>query len=134
MHPDRGIVRTYKRSVIISPRPDVKKTLTCQSANTNNAPRDPLHGPVKWNPAETWTYSTLRLHLRLRLHLQPCASPPPSRSPRVLHRCVKSPPTVTSCIRRCHYHRHTQFRAGSRFRFDSTQLFFDLIGLNCSSI
>ena len=31
-------------------KPDDQNTLTCQSNNTNNAPRYPLHGPVTWNP------------------------------------------------------------------------------------
>ena len=67
MHPDRGIVRTYIWSDGLSTRPDNQNTFTRQSADTNNAPRDPLHGPVTWNPARTRPYSTLRLRRRLRL-------------------------------------------------------------------
>ena len=49
MHPDRVIVRTYTRPDGLSTRPDYQNTLTRQSVNTNNAPRDPasaspLHG------------------------------------------------------------------------------------------
>ena len=33
---------------------DGTKTLTHQSSATNNAPRDPLHGPVIWNPLRAW--------------------------------------------------------------------------------
>ena len=68
MHPDRGILHTYRRSDGLSTRPDNHNTFTRQSADTNEFPRDPLHGPVTWNPARTRPYSTLRL--RLRLHLQ----------------------------------------------------------------
>ena len=46
MHPERGIVRTYRRLDGLSTRPDDQNTLTCQSADTNYAPRGPLHGPV----------------------------------------------------------------------------------------
>ena len=46
MHPDRVIVRTYRHSDGISTRPNDQNTLTCQSSDTNNTPRDPLHGPV----------------------------------------------------------------------------------------
>ena len=42
MYPDRGIVHTYRRSDDLSTRPDNQNTLTCQSYNMNNAPRDPL--------------------------------------------------------------------------------------------
>ena len=66
--PDRGIVRTYRRSDGISIRPDGQNTLTRQSADTNNAPRYPPHVPITWSPARTLPYSTLRLHLHLRLH------------------------------------------------------------------
>ena len=46
MHPARGIVRIYRRSHGLSMRPDDQSTLTRQSANTNDSPRDPLHCPV----------------------------------------------------------------------------------------
>ena len=68
MHPDRGIVCTYRRSDSIYTIPDDHKNLNHQSNDMNDSPRDPLHGPVTWNPARTRPYSTLRL--RLRLHLQ----------------------------------------------------------------
>ena len=72
MHPYRGIVRTYRRSDGPSTRTDDQKTLTCQSADTNDAPRNPLQGPITWNLAQTRPYSMLhlRLHIRLRLHLR----------------------------------------------------------------
>ena len=66
MHPDIEIVRMYRRSDCLSTRPDDQNTLTHQSADTNDAPRDPLHGPVTWNPAHTRPYSTLRLRLSLK--------------------------------------------------------------------
>ena len=46
MHPDRLIVRMYRRSDVLLTRPDNQNTLTCQSADTYDSPRDPLHGPV----------------------------------------------------------------------------------------
>ena len=47
MHPYIGIVRTYRRSEDLSTRPDDQNTLTRQSSDTNDAPRDPLHDPIK---------------------------------------------------------------------------------------
>ena len=41
MHQYRGIVCTYIRSDSLSTRPYNQNTLTCQSADTTNAPRDP---------------------------------------------------------------------------------------------
>ena len=46
MHLDRGIVRTYRRSDGLSMRPNDQNTLNCQSADTKDALRDPLHDPV----------------------------------------------------------------------------------------
>ena len=52
MQPDRGIVCTYRRSDNPSTIPDDQNTLTRQSSDTDDAPRDPLHvpvtDPVKW--------------------------------------------------------------------------------------
>ena len=58
MHPYRVIVLTYRRSSVLSVRPYIHNTLTLQSTDTNDAPRDPLHDPVAWNPAQTQPYST----------------------------------------------------------------------------
>ena len=99
MHPDRGILRTYRRLDGISTRPDNHNTLTNQSSDTKNEPRDPLHFPVTWNPSQTRPYSILRLRLHLRLLLRPRASPPPLQPPQVLHLCVKRIFTVASGIR-----------------------------------
>ena len=46
MHPYRLIVRTYIQSDGIYTRPDYQNTLTRQSANSNDDPRDPLCDPV----------------------------------------------------------------------------------------
>ena len=59
MRPDRLIVCTYRGSDGLSMRPDDHNTLPCQSYNTNDSPREPLHGPVTWNPDRTRPYSTL---------------------------------------------------------------------------
>ena len=69
MHIDRGIVRTYRRSDGLSTRTDDQNTLTRQSANKNDVPRESLHGPVTSNPARKRPYSMLRLRLRLQLRL-----------------------------------------------------------------
>ena len=45
MHPDIGIVCMYRISEGIYTIPDDHNNLTFQSSNTNNSPRDPLHGP-----------------------------------------------------------------------------------------
>ena len=67
MHPDRGTVRTYRRSDSLSMRPDDPNTPTRQSNVTNDAPKYPIHGPIAWDP--TYFTDTLRLRLRLRLVL-----------------------------------------------------------------
>ena len=46
MHLDRVIVRTYRRSDVLSTIPDDQNTLTCQYVDTNDTLRDPLHGPI----------------------------------------------------------------------------------------
>ena len=46
MHPYRGIVCTYIQLDGLSMRPNDQNTLTCQSSNTNDAPRDLLHDPI----------------------------------------------------------------------------------------
>ena len=46
MHPEKVIVRTYRWSDGLYTRPDDQNTLTRQSAHTNDAPRDPLRGPI----------------------------------------------------------------------------------------
>ena len=46
MYPDRGIVRTYRLSDGLSTRPDDQNTLTRQSVDKINGPRDPRHVPV----------------------------------------------------------------------------------------
>ena len=68
MQLDRVIVCTNRRSDSISTRPNNQSILTCQSADKNNAPRDPpFYGPVTWNPDWTWPYSTVQIRLCLRL-------------------------------------------------------------------
>ena len=61
----------------ISTRPDDLNILTRQSADMNNAPREPFHGPVEWNHACTLPDSTLHLrlcywHIRHRRNLCYC--------------------------------------------------------------
>ena len=48
MCPDIGIVRMYRLSDGLSMTPDEQNTLTCQYADTNDSPSDPLHGPVTY--------------------------------------------------------------------------------------
>ena len=127
MHPYRVKVRICRRSGSLFTRPEDQKTLTCQSSNRNDAPSETLLVPVTWNPVWTRPYSTLWMRLRLR----PYAYPLPSQSHQALHRCVKRLPIVASGIQWYCRHWHPQLRASSRFRMDSTQLFFDLIRLNC---
>ena len=68
MYAPKGIVRIYRRSNSQYTIPDNQNTFTWQSVDTNNAPRDPLCGPVTWNPAHTRPFSMLQLRLRLRLY------------------------------------------------------------------
>ena len=51
MYQYRGIVSIYRQSDGLSMIPDDPNTLTIQSDDTNNAPREPLHGRITWNPA-----------------------------------------------------------------------------------
>ena len=46
MHPDRVIVHMYRQSDGLYMRLDYPNTLTSQSSGTNDAPWDPLLGPV----------------------------------------------------------------------------------------
>ena len=46
MHPYRGILCKYIQSDGLYTIPDDQNTLTLQSANTNDAPKEPLLGPV----------------------------------------------------------------------------------------
>ena len=46
MHLERGIICTYRWSDDLSTRSYGQNTLTRKYADTNNAPRDPLHDPV----------------------------------------------------------------------------------------
>ena len=70
MHPYRVILRKYRRSDGLYMRQDVPNTLTCQSAGTNDAPRDLLRGLVIWNPNPSIIYG-LQLWQRIR-HRNPC--------------------------------------------------------------
>ena len=69
MHPYRGIVSTYILSDGISTKTDDQNTLILQYADTNDPPRDPLHGPVTWNLARTRPYST-----STAIYTTPCIS------------------------------------------------------------
>ena len=57
MNPYRSIVRTYRRLDSLFTRPDNHKTLTCQSSDKNDAPRnlslDPLQDP-DFKPGDNW--------------------------------------------------------------------------------
>ena len=121
MHPDVGIIRTYRRSDSLSTRPDDLNTLTCQSASRNDALRDPPHGPGTQNHASFMDTLRLRIHLRLRAH----EFNPPSQSLQSQHHYVKSPPIAVSVIRLQSHHCHPKFCDVSRFRLDLPQLFFD---------
>ena len=87
MHPDRGIVRMYRRSDGLYTIPGDHNTLTCQSADTNNAPRDPLHSPITG-------YGALEFHT---LHRDPieCDS---SERRGVVHRHSIPPPHPPPCF------------------------------------
>ena len=147
MNPDRWIVRTHRRSDSITTISDEHNTLTCQSADTNDAPRDPHHGPVTWNPDWTWPYSSLwlRLHLRLslclRLRLHLCLQSVTITASTVLlcqepaHNCIRYvmlAPSLASAVP-CWQPFLTGFDSPV-FWLDSTPLFFDLIRLKCFSI
>ena len=151
MHSDRVIVRTYIRSDGISTIPDDQNTHISQSDDMNNAPRDPLHVPVTWNPARTQPYSTLRLRIRLRLRLQSItitASTAPLRQ-EPYHCCIRYPTLVRSSASAspCWQPFQTRFDAlffdmirltcfptilySLFFQFDLTHIFFDFIRLTC---
>ena len=93
MQPDRVIVPTYRWPDCLSTILDIPNALTCQSASTDHAPRDPFHSPVTWNPAHFMDMLCLQLLLRLRL--QSRASPLLSWFPQV-HCWVMIPPIDAS--------------------------------------
>ena len=112
--------------------PDYQNTPPWKSANMDETPRDPPHGPVTWNPTRTQPYYTLRLRLRLQTLLRPHASPLPSQSPQSPHRCIKIPYNVTLDNRRYPRHRHQQI-CWSQFStwFDSRfSIWVDSIGVS----
>ena len=63
MHPDIWVVCMDRHSGDLYKIPDVPNTLTRQSSVTNNTPRDPLYGPITYNPARTRPKSMLGLHI-----------------------------------------------------------------------
>ena len=68
MYPDIIVVLMYRGSDVLSTRADNQNTLTRQSANMNNAPRDPLYGIITY-----WTFapvSRFTLVKRVILKLQ----------------------------------------------------------------
>ena len=46
MHTDIGMLHMYRRSDSLSTGPDDMNTLTCQSTDKKDAPRDPIHGLI----------------------------------------------------------------------------------------
>ena len=128
MHPYIGIVCTYIQSDGLSTIAYDHNTLTRKSENTDNSPRDPLHGPVTWNPAWKQPYC---MSTSMSMYTSTaCASLTPSQSPQSLQHFVKSMPIIASGIQFQRHHWHPQFCNGSRFQLDLTKLFLDLIRLN----
>ena len=96
MHPDRGMVRTYRLSYGLFMRRDNQNTLTCQSTNKNNVPRDPLLGPVTCNPSQTQPYSTIRLRLRIRIQSVTITSSTAPLCQEPEHCCIRYPTLAPS--------------------------------------
>ena len=94
MHQDRVIVHIYRHPDGLSTIPDDQTTLTRQSADTNDAPRDPLHGPVTWNHDRTHHYSTLHLCLRLQSVTITASTVLLRQEPA--HRCIRYPTLAPS--------------------------------------
>ena len=69
MHPERVIVLTYRRLDNISKRQDDQNTLTRQSADTNNAPRDLLLVPITWKPAQTRPYIYVYIYIYIYVYV-----------------------------------------------------------------
>ena len=46
MHTDIVMLHMYRRSDSLSTGPDEPNTLPCQSTDTKDAPREPIHGPI----------------------------------------------------------------------------------------
>ena len=116
MHPEIVAIFTYIRSDTISTRPYEPNTLTCQSAGTNNSPRDTFHSPVTWNPARHIPLSSYIFvyvqgpvrHQYLRKHL-------------TLLLCFDIPPIAASVIHGCNPCRQNwQLCMTQQFRLDPT--------------
>ena len=134
MHPDRVIVRKYRQLDGLSTRPYDQHTLTRQSDDTNDAPRDPLHGPVTWNPVRTRPYSTLPLRLCLRLQSVTITASSASLNQETDH-CIRYPTLARSSASAVLCLQPFPTRLDSSvFRFDLTQFFFDLTVFNCFSV
>ena len=125
MHPDIVIVRTYSRSDILSTIPNDKNIITRQSDNTNDAPRDPLHDPIIWNPAQTRPYSTQQIFLRLHLQSITITASTSLLCQESTHRCIRYltlAPSLASAVP-CWQPVPTGFNSPV-FRVDSTHHFF----------
>ena len=138
MHPYRVIVRTSICSDSVSTIPDYLITLTHQSVDTNNSPRDPLHGPVTCNPSCFTDTLCLCLQYRHLFHHR-------NRHEHTATQQAHPLPHLTLRREPCHWHRQFhrslfqpnlthdsqfdqiqffKFNQTRDFRFDQTHFFF----------
>ena len=117
MNPYIGVVRTDRHSDDLSTGPDGPNSLTRQFYDTDDAPREPLTGPVTWNTAPSSIYNLL-IHLRQCNHnLRRCCG-------CCTHENESRPhPLITPVIWRYCFHCHRKFCAGHRFWLDLTHRF-----------
>ena len=126
MSPDVGIINKYRWSDRLYTGTDNPNTLTRQSATMNDTPRDPLHGPVTWNPSRTRHYSTLLLRLHLRINSFTITSSSAIMLQYPAHFCIRYPTLAPSLA--------SSVTCWQPFTTGLDSQFFDLIRLTCFSI
>ena len=94
MHLDREMVCMYRRSDGISTRPDYQNTLTHQSVDKKDAPRDPFTASLHVIlPGHGSTQRYSYVYSYVYVYSLP-------QSSQALHLCVQSLPIITSVARR----------------------------------
>ena len=127
MHPDRGLVRTYRQLDSLSRRPQNRKPSMANPPIQSSPPRTrftaashgilPGHGPIP-------RYNYVCLYVFAYVYSL-------SRSPQALHCCIMSSLIVISGFPRQRHHRHQAVLCWLSFPivFDSPVFLFDLTDL-----
>ena len=118
MHLDRGIFHMYIQSDGLHTILDDLNTLTRQPSGTNDAPRDPLHCPIKLNPDQHGMIYVYRY-----CYVYSLARHNDHRKQQTLRFYVKIPPIVASYPLPRPLSLAWQFRTIQRFQLNLNQVF-----------